>query len=91
MLLSLLKEVRFCKQKFFINKLISDIKYHYLNFSKNNYFYLFNNKLNNAFINYFVKFKTTKGNINKFLSNLLRILFTKKLSYSNINKLIEKL
>lgn len=32
-----------------------------------------------------------KNNIDKFLSDLLITFFTKKLSYKNANKLIEKL
>ena len=40
---------------------------------------------------YFVESKTTKSNINKFLSDLFITGFTKKLSYKNTDKWMEKL
>ena len=83
---SSLREVRFSKQIFPTGKLVSDIKYHYLGFQNNNPFYQFNNQLDYAFANYFAGSKTTKTNINRFLSDLLMALLTEKLSYQNTDK-----
>ena len=40
---------------------------------------------------YFAESKTTKGNVNKFLFDLLIASFTKKLSYKNVDKWMKKL
>lgn len=64
-----LKKTRFIKQEFSICKLVLDIKYYYSGFQNNNLFYFFNNQLDCVLANYFAKFKTTKCNIIKFLSN----------------------
>lgn len=62
------------------------MKYHHLDFKNNNLFYPFNNQLDYIFANYFLEFKTTKDNIDKFLSNLLIVPLIKELSYENANK-----
>lgn len=80
-LLSFLKEVQFIDQEFVISILVSNIKYNYPKSQNDNLFYLFHDQLNYALANYFAKFKTIKRNIDKFLSKLLIISFTKKLSY----------
>lgn len=81
-----LKEVRFYKLEFTTSKPVSNIKYYHLGFFKNNLFYLFNDQLNYVLANYFTKFETIKSNVNRFLSDLLMVLFIKKLSYQNTNK-----
>ena len=88
---SFLREVRFSEQEFPVSTLVSDIKYDYLGSQNNNPFYPFNDQLNYTLAHYFVEFKTTKGNVDRFLSNLLMALLTKKLSYGNADKWIEKL
>lgn len=90
-LLSFLEEIRFSEQKFPADKLISDIKYYYLGFQKNNRFYRFKNQLDYTLINYFAESETIKDNIDRFLSNLLMVLLIKKLSYQNNNKWMKKL
>ena len=40
---------------------------------------------------YFTELETTKGNVNKFLSDPLMTPLTKKLSYKNVDEWIEKL
>lgn len=42
---------------------------------------MFTDQLNYILVNYFVKSKTSKNNINRFLFNVLIVLFIKKLSY----------
>lgn len=78
---SSLKEVNFGEQKFLTSKSISNIKYYYTSFQNNNLFYLFNNQLDYILTNHFAEFETTKNNIDRFLSNALMALFTKKLFY----------
>ena len=46
--------------------LVSNIKYSYFGFRNNNLFYVFNNQLDYKLVKYFVKFKTTKSNIDKY-------------------------
>lgn len=86
-----LKEMRFCKQKFFANKFVLNIKYYHLGFQKNNLFHLFNNQLDYTLANNFTESEITKSNVDRFLFNLLMVLFTEKLSYRNIDNLIKKL
>lgn len=83
---SSLRKIRFSEEEFHIDKLLSDIKYYYLGSSKDNLFYPFNDQLDYVLANYLAEFKTTKGNLNQFLSNLWMILFTEKVSYPNANK-----
>ena len=83
---SSLIEIRFTQQKFSTDKPVSDIKYHHPGSQNDNPFHLFNNQLNYALATYFVEFETSKGNIDRFLSNQLMALLTKKLSYRNANK-----
>ncbi len=56
-----------------------------------NSFYPFNDQLNYGLAHYFVKSKTTKGNVNKFTTDALMALFTEKLSYKNADEWILKL
>ncbi len=88
---SFLREVRFNEQESLTDKLVLDIKYYHLGSQKNNSFHPFNDQLDYTHVTSFAEFETTKGNVNRFLSNLLIFLFTKKLSYQNANKWIEKL
>ena len=83
---SSLKEVRFCELAFSASKHISDTKYHYLGFQNNYFFHLFNDQLDYVLVTHFAEFKTTKGNIDRFLCNLLMAPLTEKLSYRNVDK-----
>ena len=78
---TLLKEVRFSKQDFPADKPISNIKYHYPGSQTNKPFCLFNDQLDYILVNYFVESKTTKGNIDRFISIPLIALLTQKLCY----------
>ena len=80
-LLLYLKEFKFSKQKFRIDKLLFIIKYHYLGFQNNNIFHVFNYQLDYGLSTYIAKFETRKSNIDRFLSNLLMALLMKKLFY----------
>ena len=80
-LLLSLREVRFSEQEFPVSKPISDIKYHHLSSQKNNPFHPFNDQLDYVLINYFADFETIKGNVDRFLSDLLMFPLTEKLSY----------
>ena len=75
----------FREQKFFASTSISDIKYNHTGSQKDNTFYAFYDQPDYAQAHYFTDFKTTKGNVNRFLSNSLTAPFTKKLSYQNID------
>ena len=88
---SSLKEVRFSGQEFPAGKPVSDIKYHHPGFQNNNPFHPFIDQLDYALANYFAESETTKGNVDRFLSNLLKFPLTEKLSYQNADKWIEKL
>ena len=83
---SSLREVMFSEHEFSTGKLVLDIKYHHLGSQNDNFFYLFNNQLDYALTTYFLKFKTTKGNVNRFLSDPLMAPLTEKLSYQNTDK-----
>ena len=87
---SSLRKVRFSEQEFLAGKLVSDTKYHHPGSQNNNPFYPFDNQLDYALANYFVESKTTKSNVDRFLSNPLMIPLTEKLSYQNADKWIEK-
>ncbi len=67
---SSLKEVRFSKQEFPAGIPVSNIKYQQPSSQNDNLFHLFNDQLDNAFATYFVESETTKGNVDRFLSNL---------------------
>ena len=88
---SFLREIRFSKHEFPAGKAVSDIKYHHPGSLNNNLFHPFNNQLDYALAIYFAETKTTKGNINKFLSKPLMALLTEKLFYQNADKWIKKL
>ena len=70
---------------------VSDIKYKHPGLKHQNSFYLFNDQLDYALAHYFAESKTIKGNVNKFLSDPLMTPLTKKLSYKNADKWMEKL
>ena len=86
-----LREEWFTRNKFPAGISISDIKYNHLGLKYQNICYQFNDQLDYVLAHYFAESKTTKGNINKFLSDPLMTLFTKKLFYKNANKWMEKL
>ena len=56
-----------------------------------NSFYSFNDQLDHGLAHYFADSETIKGNVNKFLTDVLMISFFKKLSYKNADEWIEKL
>ena len=84
--LSSSRKVRFSDQEFAAGTPISNIKYNHPRFQKNNPFYPFHDQLNYRLAKYFVKSKTTKSNVNKFLFEPLIVPFTKKLFYQNMDK-----
>ena len=87
---SSLRDVRFGEQEFPAGTLVSNIKYDHLGLQNDNLFYLFYNQLDYVLAHYFTESETTKGNVDKFLFNLLMVLLTGKLSYQNTNKWLEK-
>ncbi len=89
--LSSLKEVRFCDQEFATGTPVSNIKYNHLEIQNNNSFYPFHEQLDYRLDKYFAKSETTKDNVYKFLSESLMPPLTEKLSYRNVDKLMEKL
>lgn len=86
-----LKEKQFIGNKFLAGIPILDIKYNHLGLKYKNSFNSFKNQLDYALAYYFAELKTTKGNINKFLSDSLMSSFPKKLSYKNLDEQIKKL
>ena len=89
--LSSLREEWFTGNKFPAGTLVSDIKYNHPESKHQNSFYPFNDQLDYALAHYFAESEITKGNVNKFLSNLLMTPLTKKLSYKNADEWMEKL
>ncbi len=85
------KEVTFGKSKFLVGTPVLDIRYEDPRSQNNNPFYPFNDQLDYTLANYFAKSETTKHNVDKFLSNPLMKLITKKFSYRNADKWMEKL
>ena len=81
-----LREEWFSIHEFSADILISDKKYKYLRSKYKNSFYLFNDQLDYGIAHYFADSETTKGNMNKFLTDPLIALLTKKLSYKNADK-----
>ncbi len=78
---SSLREVRFSEQEFPADIPISDIKYHHPGSQNNNPFYLFNDQFDYILATYFTESETTKGNIDRFLSDPLMASLNEKLSY----------
>ena len=65
---------------------ISNIKYDHPGSQNDNLFYPFHNQLDYALAHYFAESETTKGNVDKFLSNPLMAPLIKKLSHQNADK-----
>ena len=65
---------------------VSNIKYNHPELKHQNSFYPFNDQFDYVLAHYFAELEITKSNINKFLSDLLMIPLTKKLSYKNANE-----
>lgn len=84
--LSALRKKWFNSYKFSTNTFILNIRYRYPRSKYKICFYFFNDQLNYVLAYYFAELKTTKNNINKFLTNLLIVFFTKNLSYKNADK-----
>ena len=81
-----LREKWFSSNKFPANTSISDKKYKHPRSKHKSSFYLFNNQLDYGLAHYFPKPETTKGNMNKFITNPLMAPLIKKLSYKNSEK-----
>ncbi len=84
--LSVLRENWFSSHEFSANTSISDKKYKHLGSKQKNSFYSFYDQLDYSLAHYSVKSETTKGNMNKFLTDPLMAPLTKKLSYKNIDE-----
>ncbi len=83
---SSLREVRFSEQEFPAGTPVSDIKYHHPSSQNDNLFHPFNDQLDYALATYFAESETTKGNVDRFLSNALMTPFIEKLSYRNADE-----
>ena len=81
----------FSEFKFSAGTPVSDIWYKHPGSQNNNPFCFFNNEFDYALAHYFAELETTKRNINRFYTNSLMKPITKKLSYYNTDKWIEKL
>ena len=88
---SSLREVRFSEQEFLTGTPVSNIKYDPPVSQNDNLFYLFYNQVDYSVAHYFAESENTKGNVDKFLSNLLMAPLTEKLFYQNADKWMEKL
>ena len=66
-----LRIVKFTKWEFFAGVLISNIKYNYLEWQNENFFYLFYYQLDYILAHWFVKFEIKKDNVDKFWFELL--------------------
>lgn len=76
----------FSNSKFSAGTPVLDTRYKHPGSQNNNLFYPFNNQVNYALAYYFTDLKTTKGNINKFLTNFLIKPIIKNLLYHNVDK-----
>ena len=83
---SSLREEWFTGKEFPAGTPVSDIKYNHPGLKHQNSFYPFNDQLDYALAHYFAESEMTKGNVNKFLSDPLITLLTKKLSYKNADE-----
>ncbi len=88
---SFLSEIKFSDQEFSAGTTVSNIKYNHPRFQNNNSFYPFYDRLDHGLAKYFVESKTTKSNVDKFLSELLMASLTEKLFYRNADEWMEKL
>lgn len=70
---------------------ILDARYKHFRSPNNNLFDPFNNELDYALAYYIAESEIIKRKIDKFLTNLLIKVITKKLSYCNADKWIKKL
>lgn len=78
---SFLREIRFSDQEFAASISVSNIKYNHPRFLINNPFYLFHDQLDNTLAYKSAESMTTKGNVDKFLSESLMTPLIKRLSY----------
>lgn len=90
-LLLFLKEVIFNKPEFCLDILVSNIKYTHPELQNDYLFYPFHHLLDYPLAHYFAKAKTTKSNINKFLTEPLMALLIEKISYQNADKWMKKI
>ncbi len=85
------RKVTFSESEFPVGTPVSDTRYVHPGSRSNNPFHSFNDQLDYALAHYFAESETTKRNVDKFLSNPLMKLITKKLSYRNADEWMEKL
>ena len=88
---STFREVTFSKSEFLASTPVSDTRYKHPESQNNNPFYFFNYQLDYVLAHYFAESETTKRNVDRFLTNPLMKPITKKLSYCNVDKWMEKL
>ncbi len=89
--LSALRKEWFSSHEFPTDTPISDKKYKHPRFKHKNSFYPFNDQLDYSLAHYFAESETTKGNMNKFLTNPLITPLTEKLPYKNADERMKKL
>ncbi len=80
----MLREECFSSHEFPSGIPISDEKYKHPGSKHKNSFYLFNDQLDFGLAHYFVESETTKGNVNKFLTDHLMVSLIQKLFYKNL-------
>lgn len=81
----------FSESEFPVNISVLDTRHVQFESRNTNLFYLFNDQLDYAQAHNFAESETTRCNDDKYLSNLQMKPITKKLSYCNVDKRIEKL
>ena len=81
-----LREKWFNSHIFSISISISNKKYKHSGSKYKNSFYSFNDELDYGLAHYFAKLETTKGNMNKFLTDFLMTSLIKKLFYKYDDK-----
>ncbi len=84
-----LREKWFSSHKFPAGTPILDKKYKHLGSKHKNSFYPFNDQLDYGLAHYFAESETSKGNVNRFLTNPLITPLTEKLSSKNADEWIE--
>ena len=81
----------FNESKFPASTSVLNTRYKHLESQNNNPFYPFNDQVDYALAYYFADSRTTKRNIDKFLTHSLMKPITKNFLYYNSDKWIEKL
>ena len=76
----------FGESEFLVGSPVLETRYVHLRSKSSNLFGLFYDQLDYTLTHYFTKLKSTKRNVDKFLSNPLMKPFIKKLLYPNANE-----